>query len=55
MSKFIVSSAETVYYETEVEAKNAEQAKQMILSGQVDVGSAQDSSDFSILEVEVVI
>lgn len=54
MNKYIVNAVETVYYSIPVEANSEEEAKEMVLSGNVGVGQATDSSDFTIGDIEEV-
>jgi hypothetical protein len=51
MPKFIVLSKETVFYEAEVEASNAEEAMQKVHSGDIGCGHPE-SDDWHIYDVE---
>ena len=51
MSKFRVYCSETVTYMVEVEADSAEQARELVASGEVDIGSPVDGDNFEIDEV----
>ena len=53
MTKFTVISSETVYYETEVEAESAEEARAKFFDTVSDTSSlvAFDGDHFEILEV----
>ena len=51
MSKFRVYCSETVSYMVEVEADSAEQAEELVASGEVDLGEPYDSANFEIDEV----
>ena len=51
MSKFRVYCSETVTYMVEVEAESAEQAEELIGSGEIDLGDPVDGDNFQIDEV----
>jgi len=51
MSKFRVYCSETVAYRVEVEAESAEAAKELVASGEVDLGDPVDGDNFEIDEV----
>jgi len=51
MSKFRVYCSETVSYMVEVEADSAEQAEELVASGEVDLGEPVDGDNFGIDEV----
>jgi hypothetical protein len=53
MSKFVVISSETVYYETEVEADNVEDARARFFDTVDDSGClmAFDGDHFEVLEI----
>ena len=53
MTKFTVISSETVYYETEVEAESAEEARAKFFDTVSDTGSliAFDGDHFEVLEI----
>ena len=51
MSKFRVYCSETVTYMVEVEAESAEQAEELVASGEVDLGETVDGDNFGIDEV----
>ena len=51
MSKFRVYCSETVTYMVEVEAKSAEQAEELVGSGEIDLGDPVDGDNFAIDEV----
>ena len=52
MKDFLIHSSEVVYYSTAVKANSAEQARQMVVDGEVDIGDPDNGHDFQILEVE---
>jgi len=51
MSKFHVMCSETVWYRVEVEADTAEEAHELVISGEVDLGEPYDCANFEIDEV----
>jgi len=51
MSKFRVYCSETVTYRVEVEAESAEQAEELVASGEIDLGDPIDGDNFQIDEV----
>jgi hypothetical protein len=51
MFKFRVYCSETVSYMVEVEAESAEQAEELVASGEVDLGEPVDGANFGIDEV----
>jgi hypothetical protein len=51
MSKFRVYCSETVTYMVEVEAESADQARELIFNGEVDLGEPVDGDNFEIDEV----
>ena len=51
MSKFRVYCSETVSYMVEVEAESAEQAEELVGSGEIDLGEPVDGDNFQIDEV----
>jgi len=51
MSKFRVYCSETVSYMVEVEAESAEAAKELIYSGDVDLGEPVEGDNFEVDEV----
>jgi len=51
MSKFRVYCSETVTYMVEVEAESAEQAEELVGSGEIDLGDPVDGDNFQIDEV----
>jgi hypothetical protein len=51
MSKFRVYCSETVSYMVEVEAESADQARELIFNGEVDLGEPVDGDNFEIDEV----
>lgn len=51
MKTFEVFASETVFYRIRVEAKNAEDAREEIFSGNVQVGEAEDSEGFEIEKI----
>ena len=51
MTQYYVYSSEVVTYRTLVEAETAEQAHQLILSGQVELGEPRDGAHFEIDDV----
>ena len=51
MSKFRVYCSETVSYMVEVEAESAEQAEELVGSGEIDLGDPVDGDNFAIDEV----
>ena len=51
MSKFRVYCSETVTYMVEVEAESAEQAEELVGSGEIDLGDPVDGNNFQIDEV----
>jgi len=54
MSKFRVYCSETVCYQVEVEAESAEDAREQVMSGEVDLGNPTDGDNFDIDEIEAV-
>jgi len=54
MNKYLVLASETVFYSVEVEAVNEEQARELVLSGKVELPDAEDSTGFDVLEVKKV-
>ena len=54
MSKFHVLCSETVCYRVVVEADSEEQARELVASGEVDIGSPVDGDNFEIDEVVLV-
>lgn len=49
MKKYTICASETVFYEIEIEAENEEQAKEDVLSGNIDITDhACDSAGFQI-------
>ena len=51
MPKFHVMCSETVWYRVEVEADTAEEARQHVETGMVDLGEPYDGANFEIDEV----
>jgi hypothetical protein len=51
MPKFHVMCSETVWYRVEVEASTAEEARQYVETGMVDLGEPYDGANFEIDEV----
>jgi hypothetical protein len=51
MSKFHVMCSETVWYRVEVEADTAEEARELVETGMVDLGDPYDGANFEIDEV----
>jgi len=51
MSKFHVMCSETVWYRVEVDADTAEQARELVETGMVDLGEPYDGANFEIDEV----
>jgi len=51
MSKFQVLCSETVCYRVVVEAESEEAARELVASGEVDIGSPVDGDNFEIDEV----
>jgi hypothetical protein len=51
MPKFHVMCSETVWYRVEVEADTAEEARQCVETGMVDLGEPYDGANFEIDEV----
>jgi hypothetical protein len=51
MSKFRVYCSEIVTYMVEVEAESAEQAEELVGSGEIDLGDPVDGNNFQIDEV----
>lgn len=51
MSKFHVMCSETVWYRVEVEADTAEEAREYVETGMVDLGEPYDGANFEIDEV----
>ena len=54
MSKFQVLCSETVCYRVVVEAESEEAARELVASGEVDIGSPVDGDNFEIDEVMLV-
>jgi len=52
--KYYVYSTETVYYITEVEAENEEEAKRKIIDLEVETGDATDGENFEVINVELI-
>ena len=48
MSKFRVYCSETVTYMVEVEAESAEQAEELVASGEIDLGNPVDGDNFAV-------
>ena len=51
MSKFHVMCSETVWDRVEVEADTAEEARELVETGMVDLGEPYDGANFEIDEV----
>ncbi len=51
MPKFHVMCSETVWYRVEVEAESAEEARELVETGMVDLGEPYDGANFEIDEV----
>jgi hypothetical protein len=51
MSKFRVMCSETVWYRVEVDAGTAEEARELVETGTVDLGEPYDGANFEIDEV----
>jgi len=51
MSKFHVMCSETVWYRVEVEADTAEEARELVETGMVNLGEPYDGANFEIDEV----
>jgi hypothetical protein len=51
MSKFHVMCSETVWYRVEVEADTAEEARELVETGMVDLDEPYDGANFEIDEV----
>ena len=51
MPKFRVMCSETVLYRVEVEAESAEEARELVETGMVDLGEPYDGANFEIDEV----
>ena len=51
MPKFRVMCSETVWYRVEVEAESAEEARELVETGMVDLGEPYDGANFEIDEV----
>jgi hypothetical protein len=51
MSKFHVMCSETVWYRVEVDADTAEEARELVETGMVDLGEPYDGANFEIDEV----
>ena len=51
MSKFHVMCSETVWYRVEIEADTAEEARELVETGMVDLGEPNMSANFEIDEV----
>ena len=51
MAKFRVMCSETVWYRVEVNADTAEQARELVETGMVDLGEPYDGANFEIDEV----
>jgi len=51
MSKFRVYCSETVTYMVDVEAESAEQAEELVASGEIDLGEPVEGDNFQIDEV----
>jgi hypothetical protein len=51
MSKFHVMCSETVWYRVEVDADTAEQARELVETGMIDLGEPYDGANFEIDEV----
>jgi len=54
MAKYMVYSSETTYYQNEVEADTAEEARELLLSGGYDLTQC-DSSGFDVDAVEEIV
>ena len=48
MKHYTIDASETVFYTIEVEAKSEDDAREMVMMGDVIVPDAIDSSDFQI-------
>jgi ribosomal protein S4 len=48
MKKYNVQASETVVYDVEVMANSEAEARELVLSGDVEIGEAIDSSGFQI-------
>ena len=51
MPKFRVMCSETVWYRVEVETESAEEARELVETGMVDLGEPYDGANFEIDEV----
>ncbi len=54
MKKYRIFARETIFYTIETEAENKEQAKEGLLSGNIDVGEGSDSADFTVTDIEEI-
>jgi predicted rRNA methylase YqxC with S4 and FtsJ domains len=49
MKTYNIQASETVFYEVEVQAENEDQARELILSGEIDINDHEcDSAGFQV-------
>lgn len=54
MPRYIVDAEETVHYSIELDASSEEEARDRVLSLDVPLPEAHDSSDFRIINTELI-
>lgn len=52
---YSVLASETVFYDYEVEAESEEEAREMVLNGEVDHPPISDSRDFDVVDVDEIV
>jgi len=52
--KYRIFAKETVFYTVEVEAKNEDEAIELVESGEIEVGEPSDGEDFHVTDFEVI-
>jgi hypothetical protein len=54
MKKYKVDCSEVIFYTLEVEAKNSEDVREQILSGNIIMPEPNDSKNFEINNIELI-